>query len=94
MIDGAERDPNLRRFHHHFQARAREPLIKLIAEGVSRGDFPTRVEPELAAFALLGAIFFRRLMTSSPFEPARVNDLIDTVLGRSQLDRKRKFVRR
>lgn len=94
LIDGAERDPNLRRFHHHFQARAREPLIKLIAEGVNRGDFPTRVEPELAALALLGAIFFRRLMTSSPLEPARVNDLIDTVLGRSQLDRKRKFVRR
>ena len=81
LIDGAERDPNLRRFHYHFQAQAREPLIKLIAEGVNRGEFPTRVEPELATFALLGAIFFRRLMTSTPLEQARVSELIDTVLG-------------
>ena len=37
--------------------------------------------PELAVQALLGPIFYQRLMTSEPFDPGRVGDLIDTVLG-------------
>jgi TetR/AcrR family transcriptional regulator of autoinduction and epiphytic fitness len=82
MIDAAERDPALRRFHHHFQAEVRKPLVALIAAGIAGGDFPPRLNAEIAAFALLGAIFFRRLMTSAPFEPAHVGALIDTVLGR------------
>ena len=40
LIDGAERDRDLRRFHHRFQAEARRPLIDVIAEGVAAGDFP------------------------------------------------------
>jgi TetR/AcrR family transcriptional regulator of autoinduction and epiphytic fitness len=84
LIDGAERDGNLRKFHHRFQTEARRPLIEVIAEGVAAGDFPNTVDPELAAFALLGTIFFRRLMTSTPFERKRVSDLVDTVLGRAE----------
>ena len=81
LIEGAERDRAVRRFHHQFQAEARKPTIALIAEGVASGDFPARIDPELAAFALLGAIFFCRLMTATPFPQARVPDLIETVLG-------------
>jgi AcrR family transcriptional regulator len=81
LIEGAERDRAVRRFHHHFQAEARKPTIALIADGVATGDFPARIDPELAAFALLGAIFFCRLMTSAAFPGSRVRDLVDTVLG-------------
>jgi AcrR family transcriptional regulator len=81
LIDGAERDRDLRKFHHRFQTEARRPLIDVIAEGVAAGDFPNHIDPELAAFALLGTIFFRRLMTSTPFEPERTSELIDTVLA-------------
>jgi TetR/AcrR family transcriptional regulator of autoinduction and epiphytic fitness len=81
LIDGAERDPGLRDFHHRFQAQARQPLIDVIVEGVAAGDFPFCVDSELAALALLGAIFFRRLMTSEPFEADQASRLIDTVLS-------------
>ena len=81
LIEGAERDRALRKFHHQFQAEARKPSIALIASGVATGDFPPRIDPELAAFALLGAIFFCRLMTNTPFPDERVPDLIDTVIG-------------
>ena len=84
LIEGAERDRAVRRFHHHFQVEARKPIIALIAHGVSTGDFPPRIDPETAAFALLGAIFFCRLMTNVPFRGERVPDLIDTVLGSSK----------
>ncbi len=81
LIDGAERDPGLRKFHHRFQVEARKPLIAVIAEGVAAGNFPAHVNPEFAALAFLGAIFYRRLMSRQPFDPERTSELIDTVLG-------------
>jgi len=81
LIDAAERDPQLRRFHLRFQRDARQPLVNIIAEGVATGVFPARVDPSLAAFSLLGAVFFCRLMTSKPLDPDRTAALVDTVLG-------------
>jgi AcrR family transcriptional regulator len=81
LIEAAERDPALRAFHHRFQAEARKPLVALIAEGVAEGDFPPRLDPEPAAMALLGAIFFRRLMTGAPMQANEVGRLIRAVVG-------------
>jgi TetR/AcrR family transcriptional regulator of autoinduction and epiphytic fitness len=81
LIDGAERDPRLRKFHHRFQKEARQPLIAVIAEGVVARDFPSDIDPEIAALALLGVIFYRRLMSSAPFDPERASELVATVLG-------------
>lgn len=81
LIDGAERDPGLRAFHHAFQEEARRPTVAVIAEGVAAGDFRPGIDVEIAAMALLGAIFFRRLMTGAPFEPERAGELVATVLG-------------
>jgi hypothetical protein len=55
--------------------------VNIIAEGVATGVFPARVDPNLAAFSLLGAVFFCRLMTSKPLDPDRAAALVDTVLG-------------
>jgi len=82
LIDAAERDQSLRKFYFRFQEEARQPLIKVIADGVADGSFPSRTDPELAAFALLGAIFFCRLMTSKRFDPKDAGDLVNTVLGK------------
>jgi AcrR family transcriptional regulator len=57
LIDAAEREESLRKFYIRFQKEARQPLINVIAGGVADGSFPSRIDPELAAFALLGAIF-------------------------------------
>lgn len=84
LIDAAERDRDLRKFHHRFQREARQPLISLIEAGVTSGDFPAWIDPELAALALLGAVFYRRLMSSEPLEPERAGALVDTVLGRTR----------
>ena len=86
LIDAAERDQQLRKFYFRFQRDARQPLIKVIADGVVDGSFPSHIDPELAAFALLGAIFLCRLTTSKRFDPKNVGDLIDTVL-RNPADR-------
>ena len=83
LIEGAERDARLRRFHHQYSAERCKSLIDVIAEGVEAGDFPAHLDPELAVLALLGPIIYCRLMSGTPFKPERVADLVDTVLGRA-----------
>lgn len=81
LIEGAERDPRVRQFHHRYAAERRQGLVDAIAEGMAAGELPSGVDPELAALALLGPIFYRRLMSSQPFDPAQAGELVDLVLG-------------
>lgn len=80
LIEGADRDPRLREFRHRYSALRRQSLTGVITQGMADGEFRPGLDPELAAEALLGPIFYQRLMTSEPFEPGRVGILIDLVL--------------
>lgn len=81
LIDGAERHPDVRAFHHGYNDRRRKTLVDAIAEGVTAGEIAARVDPELAAIALAGTVIYARVMTGQRFDPDRVPELIDTVLG-------------
>jgi TetR/AcrR family transcriptional regulator, regulator of autoinduction and epiphytic fitness len=81
LIEGAERDPRVRAFHHRYSAERRRALTDLIAAGVAAGEFPPALDPELATAALLGPIFYLRLMSAEPFDPERAGELVETVLG-------------
>jgi TetR/AcrR family transcriptional regulator, regulator of autoinduction and epiphytic fitness len=81
LIEGAERDERVRAFHHRYSADRRQALIDLISRGVERGEIAPGVDPELATITLLGAVFYRRLMTETPFEPGHAAALVALVLG-------------
>jgi TetR/AcrR family transcriptional regulator, regulator of autoinduction and epiphytic fitness len=81
LIEGAERDPRVRDFHHRYSAERRQALVDVIARGVEQGQFRQGLDPELATTALLGAIFYRRLMTGAPLDPGSAGELVDLVLG-------------
>jgi AcrR family transcriptional regulator len=81
LIEGAERDPHVREFHHRYSAERRQALIDLIARGIKEGEFRSDLDPEVATVALLGAIFYRRLMTDEPFRPDETNGLVAAILG-------------
>ena len=81
LIEGAERDPRVRAFHHRYSAERRRALTDLIAIGIEAGEFRAELDPELATAALLGPIFYRRLMAAEPFDPQQAGELVDTVLG-------------
>jgi AcrR family transcriptional regulator len=81
LIDGAERDREVRRFHHRFQEEARKPLVAVLAEGVAVGELASHLDPEFTALAILGVVFYRRLMTRVPFDPEEAEGLLATVLG-------------
>jgi TetR/AcrR family transcriptional regulator, regulator of autoinduction and epiphytic fitness len=82
LIEGAERDTDVRAFHHRYSDQRRHALVTAIRDGVARGEIANHVDPDLAATALAGAIMYRRLMTGRRLDPARVPDLVVTVLGR------------
>lgn len=81
LIEGAERDARVREFHHRYSVQRRQAIIDLIAVGIRTGEISGEVDPELATTALLGAIFYRRLMTGEPFPPERAAALVGLVLG-------------
>jgi TetR/AcrR family transcriptional regulator of autoinduction and epiphytic fitness len=81
LIEGAERDERVREFHHRYSAQRRQALVDLIARGVQTGEVNDAVDPELATTALLGAIFYRRLMTERPFDPDDADELVELILG-------------
>ena len=81
LIDAAERDARLRKFHHRFQFEARRPLVAVIADGIAAGEFAKHVVPDAAASAVLGAIFYRRLMTAERLDPAGADEIIETIFG-------------
>jgi AcrR family transcriptional regulator len=83
LIDGAARDPRVREFHHGYSAERRQALIDLIARGVQDGEFRRGLDPELATTALLGVIFYRRLMTGEPLDPDRAGEVVELILGRA-----------
>ena len=80
LIEGAERDPRVREFHHRYSADRRQAITDLIARGIQAGEIRCATDPELATTALLGAIFYRRLMTSRPFNPEDAEQLVTLVL--------------
>lgn len=81
LIDGAERDPTLRRLHHGYNDRRRAALVTAIADAVVAGEARSGTDPELAAAALAGAVMYRRLMTARPLRDDEVDPLVATVLG-------------
>jgi TetR/AcrR family transcriptional regulator of autoinduction and epiphytic fitness len=81
LIEGAERDARLREFRQGYSAARRQSVADLVERGISDGEFPAGRDPQLAAQLLIGLIFYRRLMTSEPFDPAGTGALIDAVLG-------------
>lgn len=80
LIEGAAQDARLRDFHYRYSSERRKGLVHLIAQGVAGGDFGAGTDPELAAGALLGAIYYYRLTSPQPFGSERAGQLVNTVL--------------
>lgn len=81
LIEAAGKDAAVRGFMDDYSARRRRSLTDAIRHGVESGAFPKILNPELASLTLAGAIFYRRLLTPEPFDPDRVPELVETVLG-------------
>jgi AcrR family transcriptional regulator len=80
LIESARHDRRLREFHHGYSARRRASLTGLISAGIAAGEFAPGIDADLAAQAILGTVFYGRLMTPEPFDPARAAELVSAIL--------------
>lgn len=80
LVEAAEREPELRKLHHHYGARRRAALTLAIAAAVEAGEVE-EIDPELASVAIAGAVMYRRYMTPRPLRRDEVEALVSTVLG-------------
>jgi TetR/AcrR family transcriptional regulator of autoinduction and epiphytic fitness len=81
LIEAAERHPEVAEFLHQYSDRRRSALTAVIRKGIEEGELPAHLDPELAALALSGPIFYRRLMTANPLPAAKIPQLVRQVLG-------------
>lgn len=81
LVEAAERHPEVAGFLHQYSDRRRSALTAVLRQGIEDGELPAHLDPELSALALSGPIFYRRLMTATPFPIADVRALLRQVLG-------------
>lgn len=81
LIEAAERHPEVAEFLHQYSDRRRSTLTAVIRKGIEGGELPGHLDPELAALALSGPIFYRRLMTENPMPASDIPHLVRQVLG-------------
>jgi AcrR family transcriptional regulator len=88
LIEGAARDERLRDFHYRYSALRRHALTAVIQEGAATGEFREDIDADLAAQTLLGVLFYRRLMSDQPLDPACADDVVKIVLGPARRSRR------
>jgi TetR/AcrR family transcriptional regulator, regulator of autoinduction and epiphytic fitness len=80
LVDGAERDPAVARFHHTYSAGRRAELAAVVEAGIASGELPASADVTLVVLCLLGPLFYSRLMTNASFDGHDVRALVDAVL--------------
>jgi TetR/AcrR family transcriptional regulator, regulator of autoinduction and epiphytic fitness len=81
LVEAAERHPEVAEFLHGYSDTRRARLTAVIRKGIEEGELAGHLDAELAALALSGAVFYRRLMTERPFPAEEVRSLVSQVLG-------------
>lgn len=81
LIEAAERDPTVRDLLDTYTDGRRAALRDALARGVEDGSFPAHLDADVAAQALSGAVFYRRVMTATPMGTDEVDVLVRSVLG-------------
>lgn len=84
LVSAAQYDDSVRAFQHRFTQERRQVLVDLLAEGRESGELDPDLDARLAADALVGPLFFARLMAQDAFPPERVGRLVALVLDRSR----------
>jgi TetR/AcrR family transcriptional regulator of autoinduction and epiphytic fitness len=56
-------------------------LIDLVDAGRANGEIDPSVDARLVAEALVGPLFYRRMLTAEPFPPGDVGAIVELILG-------------
>jgi AcrR family transcriptional regulator len=85
LVDAGDRDPEMRQLIHDFLVDAMSGARVLIAEARARGELAPSVDPEISVDMLVGPVFYRRLVSRAPLEPAFAERVVDAFLAGAAL---------
>jgi AcrR family transcriptional regulator len=81
FVDAAERDPALAEMHAELTRRRREPLLRLLAAAVRRGELAADTDAELVVDLLAAPFFYRRLIAHHRIPAEMPGAVVDHVLA-------------
>ncbi len=81
FIDAAERDPALAALHGSLTERRRRPLMRIVLDGMRRGELRADVDPELVVDLLAAPFFYRRFVAHRPVPRDMAAMVVDGVLA-------------
>lgn len=81
LIEAGEHHPDVAGLLHRYSDVRRARLAAVVSKGVEDGSFSKHLDPDLAALALAGPIFYRRLLTRESLPVDEIPRLITMVLG-------------
>ncbi len=81
LVSAAHYDDDVRDFHHSYSLERRTVLLGILRDGQETGEIDPSLDPQLTGDLLVGPLFYRRMMSATPFPPSEVPTLVDTVLG-------------
>ncbi len=80
LIDGADRDPEMRQLLHDFLAVRMEPGRDALRAAVERGELRADLDVDEAIAMLVGPIFYRRFVSRENLDEPFVTQLVDLFL--------------
>lgn len=81
MLAAATTHPEVREALATFFSSRRSPTADAVREAVERGEVRPGLDPEVVADLLVGAIVHRTVVRNGSVGPARVEQLVDVLLG-------------
>jgi AcrR family transcriptional regulator len=80
LIEGAERDPDLRRVRAAASRQRRQVVRTVIERAQTRGELDATVDAGLVAEIVVAPLFYRRFVSRGPIDSAFIIAVVDTVL--------------
>jgi len=80
LVEGAERDAELRRLRQSAVHQRREAFHAVLRRAVERGDLRAGTDVALTTELLVAPLFFRRLVSRARMDRAFVTSVVDAVL--------------
>ncbi len=81
FMDAAERDPALADLHASLTERRRLPLLRIVVDGMRRGEFRSDVDAELVVDLLAAPFFYRRFVAHRPVPDDMPAAVVDRILA-------------
>ncbi len=81
LIDAGDRDPEIRSLVHDFLARRMAPCREVLQEAIRAGEVDSSLDVDVAVSALVGPVFYRRLVSREPMDAGFAGLVVDQFLS-------------